>query len=222
MAGWSKPEAELGTVTASNCQVIEASPIIIWANKLRVSALIPAALRRRSSRLFLPRLCLPGGSPCHCLIRVITSYRDRRTNLKETSILLAVGAFQWRVAQAQPMVYCGKPSRGCQMCRTRRIKVGCCRSTITFAVKTPYSYLDSATRQNPRATSVQNLTASALVTGTNLTSSSAMRPRQPNAERGGPARKLRAERRASLAKKLSGQRRPLRTRPVCRPPSSRP
>lgn len=109
------------------------------------------------------------------------------------------------------MVYCGKPSRGCQMCRTRRIKVLFSalllishlakrislshppQSSATrrhllprWATNLPKPLANipsaSVTRQSRHAISVQSQGESAQATRTSSTSSFAMRLKPPSAE----------------------------------------
>ena len=50
------------------------------------------------------------------------------------------------------MVYCGKPSRGCQMCRTRRIKV--CRISLTTLPVNTYCLVLYMTTSNKTLTNL--------------------------------------------------------------------
>lgn len=110
------------------------------------------------------------------------------------------------------MVYCGKPSRGCQMCRTRRIKV----RALSKQRPGRHAHVYSAMRPSRHATSAPSRVGSARATRTSSTSSSATR-RRPR--RGEPARRT-ARPPSSPARSRATAFRP--GRPLLRPrPSSR-
>jgi hypothetical protein len=96
------------------------------------------------------------------------------------------------------MVYCGKPSRGCQMCRTRRIKVcslfiaGLFYSTFTNCC------LRSATRPSRHVYNAKNRDALVQDTRTTSTLSSGMRLKPPRGEPGRPTLERKSTQRLRL------------------------
>lgn len=85
-----------------------------------------------------------------------------------------------QVIVAGKMVYCGKPSRGCQMCRQRRIKVrGLC---LQLYYKLATLTLISAMRAGLHARSVRNQGESVLATKMILILCFVMRHKLPSGE----------------------------------------
>lgn len=83
------------------------------------------------------------------------------------------------------MVYCGKPSRGCQMCRTRRIKVCLFRIVCLYTSSQIFLLIASncsAMRPNQLVDSVRSLDDNVQGIKTILISSSGMKLKPPNEE----------------------------------------
>ena len=115
-------------------------------------------------------------------------------------------------SKQETMVYCGKPSRGCQMCRTRRIKVSSwvpramnmSNGTTSFpyssiADRTPHP---SAMKPNQHVCNARSLDDNVQDIKTTSTLSSAMKLKQQKGEQGEQAITRRSTRKSHSQRRI--------------------